>query len=251
MESEHKRLNKFISEKGYCSRREADKLIEDGRVTINGIVPQMGTKVKPSDKVCIDGVSINETEEKLVYLAFNKPEGIECTTNIDVPDNIIDYIDYPTRIFPVGRLDKYSSGLILLTNDGEIVNKILRARNNHDKEYLVRVDRPISKEFIKQMGNGVPILDTVTRKCRVEKITSFTFKIILTQGLNRQIRRMCSFLDYEVVELKRMRILNISLDLPLGQYRDLEEEELAELQLLIAESSKTEDASLAWDIDED
>jgi 23S rRNA pseudouridine2604 synthase len=251
MESEHKRLNKFISEKGYCSRREADKLIEDGRVTINGIVPQMGTKVKPSDKVCIDGVSINETEEKLVYLAFNKPEGIECTTNIDVPDNIIDYIDYPTRIFPVGRLDKYSSGLILLTNDGEIVNKILRARNNHDKEYLVKVDRPISKEFIKQMGSGVPILDTVTRKCRVEKITSFTFKIILTQGLNRQIRRMCSFLDYEVVELKRTRILNISLDLPLGQYRDLEEEELAELQLLIAESSKTEDASLAWDIDED
>jgi len=251
MESEHKRLNKFISEKGYCSRREADKLIEDGRVTINGIIPQMGTKVKPSDKVCIDGVSINETEEKLVYLAFNKPEGIECTTNIDVPDNIIDYIDYPTRIFPVGRLDKYSSGLILLTNDGEIVNKILRARNNHDKEYLVKVDRPISKEFIKQMGNGVPILDTITRKCRVEKITSFTFKIILTQGLNRQIRRMCSFLDYEVVELKRMRILNISLDLPLGQYRDLEEEELAELQLLIAESSKTEDASLAWDIDED
>ena len=251
MESEHKRLNKFISEKGYCSRREADKLIEDGRVTINGIVPQMGTKVKPSDKVCIDGVSINETEEKLVYLAFNKPEGIECTTNIDVPDNIIDYIDYPTRIFPVGRLDKYSSGLILLTNDGEIVNKILRARNNHDKEYLVKVDRPISKEFIKQMGNGVHILDTITRKCRVEKITSFTFKIILTQGLNRQIRRMCSFLDYEVVELKRMRILNISLDLPLGQYRDLEEEELAELQLLIAESSKTEDASLAWDIDED
>jgi 23S rRNA pseudouridine2604 synthase len=251
MESEHKRLNKFISEKGYCSRREADKLIEDGRVTINGIVPQMGTKVKPSDKVCIDGVSINETEEKLVYLAFNKPEGIECTTNIDVPDNIIDYIDYPTRIFPVGRLDKYSSGLILLTNDGEIVNKILRARNNHDKEYLVKVDRPISKEFIKQMGNGVPILETVTRKCRVEKITSFTFKIILTQGLNRQIRRMCSFLDYEVVELKRMRILNISLDLPLGQYRDLEEEELAELQLLIADSSKTEDASLAWDIDED
>lgn len=251
MESEHKRLNKFISEKGYCSRREADKLIEDGRVTINGIVPQMGTKVKPSDKVCIDGVSINETEEKLVYLAFNKPEGIECTTNIDVPDNIIDYIDYPTRIFPVGRLDKYSSGLILLTNDGEIVNKILRARNNHDKEYLVKVDRPISKEFIKQMGNGVPILETVTRKCRVEKITSFTFKIILTQGLNRQIRRMCSFLDYEVVELKRTRILNISLDLPLGQYRDLEDEELAELQLLIAESSKTEDASLAWDIDED
>ena len=251
MESEHKRLNKFISEKGYCSRREADKLIEDGRVTINGIVPQMGTKVKPSDKVCIDGVSINETEEKLVYLAFNKPEGIECTTNIDVPDNIIDYIDYPTRIFPVGRLDKYSSGLILLTNDGEIVNKILRARNNHDKEYLVKVDRPISKEFIKQMGNGVPILETVTRKCRMEKITSFTFKIILTQGLNRQIRRMCSFLDYEVVELKRTRILNISLDLPLGQYRDLEEEELSELQLLIADSSKTEDASLAWDIDED
>ena len=251
MESEHKRLNKFISEKGYCSRREADKLIDDGRVTINGIVPQMGTKVKPSDKVCIDGVSINETEEKLVYLAFNKPEGIECTTNIDVHDNIIDYIDYPTRIFPVGRLDKYSSGLILLTNDGEIVNKILRARNNHDKEYLVKVDRPISKEFIKQMGNGVPILETVTRKCRVEKITSFTFKIILTQGLNRQIRRMCSFLDYEVVELKRTRILNISLDLPLGQYRDLEEEELSELQLLIADSSKTEDASLAWDIDED
>ena len=242
MESNLKRLNKFISEKGICSRREADKLIEDGRVTINGIVPEMGTKVSPSDNVCIDGKSINETIEKLVYLAINKPEGIECTTSLDVIDNIIDFIDYPIRIFPIGRLDKNSNGLLLLTNDGEIVNKILRARNNHEKEYIVRVDRPISKEFIKQMGNGVPVLDT---------ITPFSFKIILTQGLNRQIRRMCNYLDYEVVELTRTRIINIKLDLPLGQYRELHEEELNELQQLIAESSKTEDASLPWDNDEE
>ena len=251
MESNLKRLNKFISEKGICSRREADKLIEDGRVTINGIVPEMGTKVSPSDKVCIDGKSINETTEKLVYLAINKPEGIECTTSLDVIDNIIDFIDYPIRIFPIGRLDKNSNGLLLLTNDGEIVNKILRARNNHEKEYIVRVDRPISKEFIKQMGNGVPVLDTITRKCKVVKITTFSFKIILTQGLNRQIRRMCNYLDYEVVELTRTRIINIKLDLPLGQYRELHEEELNELQQLIAESSKTEDASLPWDNDEE
>lgn len=251
MDSLTKRLNKYISEKGICSRREADKLIEEGQVTINGAIAVVGTKVQPGDDVCIDGKSINQTSEKLVYLAFNKPEGIECTTSQEVPDNIIDFINYPTRIFPIGRLDKNSNGLILLTNDGEIVNKILRARNNHEKEYIVRVDRPISKEFIKQMGNGVPVLDTVTRKCAVTKITTFSFKIILTQGLNRQIRRMCNYLDYEVVELKRTRIINIELDLPLGQYRDLDEEELKDLQLLIAESSKTEDASFPWEADEE
>ena len=248
MEENLKRLNKFIGETGYCSRREADKLIEEGRVTINGIVPEMGTKITPDDEVRIDGKLIREKNEKLVYLAFNKPVGIECTTNLDVPENIVDYINYPKRIFPIGRLDKASEGLIFMTNDGDIVNKILRARNNHEKEYTVTVNRPITDRFIEKMSNGVPILDTITKKCKVEQISKYNFKIILTQGLNRQIRRMCEYLGYEVTALKRLRIINISLDVPVGRYRDITEAELKEMNELIAPSSKTEEASLPEDI---
>ena len=244
MEENLKRLNKFIGETGYCSRREADKLIEEGRVTINGVVPEMGTKVSQNDEVRIDGKLIVEKHEKLVYLAFNKPVGIECTTNLEVRNNIVDYINYPKRIFPIGRLDKASEGLIFMTNDGDIVNKILRARNNHEKEYTVTVNKPITERFIQRMGNGVPILDTVTRKCKVEQISQFTFKIILTQGLNRQIRRMTEYLGYDVTALKRIRIINISLDIPVGRYRDLTDDEIKELNLLIEPSSKTEEASL-------
>lgn len=244
MEENLKRLNKFIGETGFCSRREADKYIEEGRVTINGIVPELGTKVSPTDEVRIDGKLIRENNRKPVYLAFNKPVGIECTTNQDVCDNIVDYINYPERIFPIGRLDKASEGLIFMTNDGDIVNKILRARNNHEKEYTVTVNRPITDRFIDRMANGVPILDTVTRKCKVEQISKYTFKIILTQGLNRQIRRMCEYLGYDVTALKRIRIINISLDLPVGRYRDLTDAEIMELNQLIEPSSKTEEASL-------
>ncbi|WET01303.1 23S rRNA pseudouridine(2604) synthase RluF [Flavobacterium sp. YJ01] len=244
MEENLKRLNKFIGETGYCSRREADKLIEEGRVTINGAVPEMGTKVSPNDEVRIDGKLIVEKNEKPIYLAFNKPVGIECTTNLEVQNNIVDYINYPKRIFPIGRLDKASEGLIFMTNDGDIVNKILRARNNHEKEYTVTVDRPITDRFIQRMGNGVPILDTVTKKCKVEQISKYTFKIILTQGLNRQIRRMAEYLGYEVTALKRIRIINISLDVPVGRYRDLTDVEIKELNQLIEPSSKTEEASL-------
>lgn len=240
---ELKRLNKFIGETGFCSRREADKLIEEGRVTVNGKVPELGTKVSNRDEIRIDGKLITENANKLVYLAFNKPVGIECTTNQEVPNNIVDYINYPVRIFPIGRLDKASEGLIFLTNDGDIVNKILRARNNHEKEYTVTVNKPITTRFIERMGNGVPILDTVTRKCKVEQISKFIFKIILTQGLNRQIRRMCEYLGYEVTALKRIRIINISLDLPVGRYRELTAAEIKELNKLIEPSSKTEDAS--------
>ena len=244
MEDNLKRLNKFIGETGYCSRREADKLIEEGRVTINGVVPEMGTKVSPNDEVRIDGKLIVEQREKPVYLAFNKPVGIECTTNLYVRNNIVDYINYPKRIFPIGRLDKASEGLIFMTNDGDIVNKILRARNNHEKEYIVIVNRPITDRFIERMGNGVPILDTITRKCKVEQVSKYIFKIILTQGLNRQIRRMCEYLGYEVTALKRTRIINISLDVPVGRYRDLSDAEIKELNQLIEPSSKTEEASL-------
>ncbi|MFD2601133.1 23S rRNA pseudouridine(2604) synthase RluF [Flavobacterium suzhouense] len=244
MEEELKRLNKFISETGYCSRREADKLIEEGRVTINGIVPEMGTKVSPEDEVRIDGKLIKEKTSKHIYLAFNKPIGIECTTNTDVKDNIVDYINYPKRIFPIGRLDKASEGLIFMTDDGDIVNKILRARNNHEKEYIVTVNKPITDRFIQRMGSGIPILDTVTRKCKVEQISKYIFRIVLTQGLNRQIRRMCEYLGYDVTALKRIRIINISLDVPLGRYRDLTSAEIKELNTLIEPSSKTEEASL-------
>lgn len=225
---------------GYCSRRAADKLIEEGRVTINGSVPEMGTKISDGDEVRVDGKLVSEPTEKPVYIAFNKPIGIVCTTDTRVEkDNIIDYINYPKRIFPIGRLDKMSEGLIFLTNDGDIVNKILRARNNHEKEYLVNVNKPITPEFIEQMSNGVPILDTVTRKCKVEQITKNRFKIVLTQGLNRQIRRMCEHLDYKVVKLKRTRIMNVELDIPVGKYRDLTPKELAEINGMVENSSKT------------
>ncbi|MBB4803581.1 23S rRNA pseudouridine2604 synthase [Flavobacterium nitrogenifigens] len=244
MEENLKRLNKFIAETGFCSRREADKLIEEGRVTINGTVPEMGTKVSSDDEVRVDGKLIVEKNEKMIYLAFNKPVGIECTTNLEVKNNIVDYINYPKRIFPIGRLDKASEGLIFMTNDGDIVNKILRARNNHEKEYTVTVNKPITDRFIQRMGNGVPILDTVTKKCKVEQISKYTFKIILTQGLNRQIRRMSEYLGYEVTALKRIRIINISLDVPVGRYRDLTDAEIKELNQLIEPSSKTEEASL-------
>lgn len=244
MEENVKRLNKFISETGYCSRREADKLIEKGLVTLNGELADLGTKVSNADEIRIDGKLIRENSKKHIYLAFNKPVGIECTTNLDVPQNIVDYINYPERIFPIGRLDKASEGLIFMTNDGDIVNKILRARNNHEKEYIVTVNRPITDRFIEKMSNGIPIFDTITKECKVEQVSKYVFRIILTQGLNRQIRRMCEYLDYEVTALKRTRIINISLDVPVGRYRNLTEEEFNKLNQLIAPSIMTEEASL-------
>lgn len=244
MESNEKRINKFLSESGFCSRREADKLVEAKRITINGKIAEMGTKITEADEIRVDGKLIKEKRNKPVYLAFHKPVGIECTTNLNVKNNIVDYINYPERIFPIGRLDKASEGLIFMTNDGDIVNKILRARNNHEKEYIVTVDRPITDRFIQRMGNGVPILDTITRKCKVEQISKYIFRIVLTQGLNRQIRRMCEYLGYEVTALKRTRIINISLDIPVGRYRNLTDAEIKELNQLIEPSSKTEEASL-------
>jgi 23S rRNA pseudouridine2604 synthase len=238
------RINKYLSEVGYCSRRAADKLIEHGRVTINGVVPEMGTKVGPSDAVAVDGIAVaaDARAHKRVYLAFNKPVGIVCTTDTRVePDNIIDFINYPSRIFPIGRLDKMSQGLIFLTDDGDIVNKILRARNNHEKEYIVTVNRPVTAEFVQRMGAGVPILETVTKPCKVEKLSKDVFRIVLQQGLNRQIRRMCEFLDYRVAKLERIRIMNIKLDVPVGAWREFTEKELAELFRLCETSAKTYD----------
>lgn len=242
MSEELKRLNKYLSEAGYCSRRAADKLIDAGRVTINDVVPEMGTKVAPNDVVKVDGEVIGERQKDFVYLAFNKPVGIVCTTDTRVEkDNIIDYINYPKRIFPIGRLDKPSEGLILLTDDGDIVNKILRASNNHEKEYLVTVDQPISQTFIERMASGIYLEDLGkrTKTCEVKKIDKYTFSIILTQGLNRQIRRMCEYLNYEVQSLKRVRIMNIKLDMPLGKYRELTKEEFKTLSDLISDSVKT------------
>lgn len=234
------RINKYLSEVGYCSRRAADKLIDQGRIKINGKVPEMGTKVSVNDEITVDGELVTDPNKKLVYIAFNKPVGIVCTTDSKVEkDNIIDYINYPSRIFPIGRLDKPSEGLIFLTNDGDIVNKILRARNHHEKEYLVTVHKPITDAFIERMSNGIPILDTVTRKCKVEKINNTQFKITLTQGLNRQIRRMCEYLNYNVRKLKRIRIMNVSLNIPLGEWRDLTEIELKEIHRLVSASDKT------------
>lgn len=237
------RINKYLSEVGYCSRRAADKLIDQGRVTINGKVPEMGTKVVAGDEVHVDGKLISATDEKPVYLAFNKPIGIVCTTDTHVEkDNIVDFINYPKRIFPIGRLDKPSEGLIFLTNDGDIVNKILRARNHHEKEYIVTVDKRITPDFLARMRNGVPILDQITRKCEVEEISAYQFKIILTQGLNRQIRRMCEYLEYRVKKLKRVRIMNVKLDMPVGKWRDLTSEELKEINRLVSDSSKTHES---------
>ena len=241
-ESDKTRINKFLSEAGYCSRRAADTLIEQGRVTVNGKVPAMGTKISAGDIVKVDGKLIKGTNKKSVYLAFNKPVGIVCTTDTGVEkDNIIDYINYPTRIFPIGRLDKPSEGLIFLTDDGDIVNKILRARNNHEKEYLVTVDKPITTHFLNSMRKGIPILDTVTRECEVYDVSTNQFRIILTQGLNRQIRRMCEYLDYRVLKLRRIRIMNVHLDIPVGEWRNLTQEELSEINRLVSRSSKTYD----------
>lgn len=240
---ETKRINKYLSETGYCSRRQADTLVSENRVTINGKPAEMGAQVSDQDVIEVDGKPIQKRKNDFVYLAFNKPVGIECTTNTKVKDNVVDYINYPERIFPIGRLDKDSEGLLLLTNDGDIVNKILRARNNHEKEYIVKVDKPVNDRFITRMSLGVPILDTMTKKCKVEKINAYTFKIVLTQGLNRQIRRMCEHLGYEVKALKRVRIINITLDVPLGKYRKLSDKEMNELNRLISDSSKTEEVN--------
>ena len=238
-ESEGIRLNKYLSEIGHCSRRAADKLIEEERIKVNGTPVIMGQKVTNQDRIEIDGILVENLQERNVYIAFNKPVGIVCTTDTRVEkDNIIDYINYPSRIFPIGRLDKPSEGLILLTNDGNIVNKILRARNNHEKEYIVTVNKPVTIEFIEKMANGIPVLDTITRNCIVEQIHKNQFRIILTQGLNRQIRRMCEYLNYRVVKLKRIRIMNIELNVGTGKYRDLTKREFLELQSLIEDSDK-------------
>lgn len=225
---------------GYCSRRAADKLIDQGRVTINGMVPEMGTRITEKDEVRVDGIPISEPQDKPIYIAFNKPIGIVCTTDTRrEKDNIIDYINYPSRIFPIGRLDKPSEGLILLTNDGDIVNKILRASNNHEKDYIVNVDRPITEEFLEKMSNGVPILNRVTKKCHLEQLGKYEFKITLTQGLNRQIRRMCEYFNYNVTSLKRIRIMNIRLDIPVGKWRNLTEKELQDINDMVSISTKT------------
>ncbi len=235
------RINKYLSEVGFCSRREADKLISSGLVTINDKTPELGTKVKDEDVVKVRGVVVSPKESTHTYLLYNKPIGITCTTDLRVEGNIIDAISYHKRIFPIGRLDKPSQGLILLTDDGDIVNKILRARNHHEKEYIVSVNKDITNKFLQKMRQGVPILDTVTRPCTVTKINKNVFKIILTQGLNRQIRRMCQYLSYKVTSLKRVRIMNIHLDIPVGKYRELRPEELKKLQNLLVDSAKTHD----------
>ena len=235
------RINKYLSEIGFCSRRRADDLIEQGRVKVNGKLAVMGEKISGREEIRVNNKVVKKPEKKKnVYLAFNKPVGIVCTTDTRrEKNNIIDFINYPTRIFPIGRLDKPSEGLIFLTNDGDIVNKILRANNQHEKEYVVEVNKPITKDFIKQMGNGVPILETITNKCYVRQTGKKTFKIILTQGLNRQIRRMCEYFDYRVISLKRIRIMNIKLDLKVGEYRYFTNSELNTINQLIANSSKT------------
>jgi len=240
---ELKRLNKAISETGFCSRREADKLIEKSKVKVNGKVAELGEKVSETDKIWVNGILITK-EVANIYLVFNKPVGITSTTELHVEDNIISYINYPERIFPVGRLDKPSEGLIFLTNDGDIVNKILRSKNQHEKEYIVSVNKSITTDFLNKMSNGIPILDTITKKCNIKKSNDTTFNIILTEGLNRQIRRMCNYLGYEVITLKRIRIMNISLEnLKVGEFRSFTAKELKELQLLIADSDKIEEAS--------
>ena len=236
------RLNKYFSEIGFCSRRAADKLIQEGRVLINGELALVGQKINLEDIIKVDGEPLNTKKNKKVYLAFNKPIGIVCTTDTRVEkDNIIDFINYPSRIYPIGRLDKPSEGLIFLTNDGDIVNKILRARNNHEKEYQVTVNKPVTDDFVSKMSSGIPILDTITRKCFIKQTHKKQFKIILTQGLNRQIRRMCEYLDYRVIKLKRVRIMNIKLDVEVGKYRDLTSKEIKSIKELIVNSNKTID----------
>ena len=234
MEKELIRLNKYLSEIGYCSRRAGDKLIESGRVLINNESASLGQKININDEIKIDDKVIGVKKKKKIYLALNKPIGIVCTTDTRVEkNNIIDFIGYPERIFPIGRLDKPSSGLILLTNDGDIVNKILRTEHNHEKEYIVKVDKALSQTIIDRMSKGVPILDTITKECKIRKSGSNEFKIILTQGLNRQIRRMCEYFNYKVISLERTRIMNIKLDLPVGKYRELTKVEINVLNKLI------------------
>ena len=230
MSSEGTRINKYLSEIGYCSRREADKLIEQGRIMVNSKEAKMGYKVQKDDVIHIDGEKIKHKKRKRIFIALNKPKGVVCTTNAGVEENnIIDYINFRERVFPIGRLDKTTTGLILLTNDGDTANKILKTAYNNEKEYLVRVNRPISEEVLKKMSEGVKILGKKTRKCKVEKIKSTEFKIILTQGLNRQIRRMCEHFDFRVVSLQRVRIMNIKLDVREGKYRLLNDKEISEL----------------------
>lgn len=227
------RINKYLSDAGVCSRREADRYIAEGKVTIDGVPAQMGSRVFSHNKVSFCGKPVNKADKK-VLIAFNKPVGIVCTTDPREPDNIIDFINYPTRIYPIGRLDKDSEGLILLTNDGSIVNGILRARYGHEKEYIVTVNKEITKEFVKHMSEGVPILDTITKPCEVTVINKNTFRIILTQGLNRQIRRMCEYLGYRVTKLVRVRIMNITLgNLKSGAWRNVTEKEIKELNRII------------------
>ena len=240
MSEETIRINKFLSRSGYCSRREADGLVKQERILINGKMATMGQQVSPKDQILVDGEILqNKPNKRKIYLAFHKPKGIVCTTDTRVEkDNIIDFINYPKRIFPIGRLDKMSEGLILMTNDGDIVNKILRARNQHEKEYVVTVNKPVTADFIKNMAAGIPLLDTVTRPCIIQQTHKKKFKIILTQGLNRQIRRMCEYLDYRVVYLKRIRIMDLNLDLPVGEYRNLKSEELNLLYKKLKHSHK-------------
>jgi len=236
MEQESISLNKYISDTGLCSRRGADVLIEEGKVTINGIVARKGNRVSPSDQVHIDGELIGDKPD-VVYLIYNKPTGITCTTDSGDPDNIIDHLKYPERIFPVGRLDKMSQGLLLLTNNGDIVNKILRAGNQHEKEYIVIVNQPIDTAFIKSMSTGVPILETVTQPCKVIKIDDYTFNIVLTQGLNRQIRRMCEYLGYHVRKLTRVRIMHLTLDnLPNDTWRYITKKEEEKMMDIVKDS---------------
>lgn len=229
MENQGKRLNKFVADSGYCSRREADRLIAEGRVLVDGRPGALGDRVLPGMRVTVDGQSLSGRGEK-VYIALNKPAGIVCTTDPREPMNVVDYLDYPIRIFPVGRLDKDSEGLLLMTSDGEIINRILRAAGGHEKEYEVEIDRPVTKEFVEKMSAGVPILDTVTLPCRVRRTGEKSFNIILVQGLNRQIRRMCEALGCNVVRLRRIRIMNVRLGaMRPGQWRELSEEELSGL----------------------
>lgn len=237
------RINKYISETGFCSRREADRLVEAGRVALNGKLAVLGDKATENDEVLVDGKPIINGK-KYVYIAFNKPVGITCTTEKDIKGNIVDFIKHPDRIFPIGRLDKPSEGLIFLTSDGDIVNKILRAGNNHEKEYVVTVNKPITEQFVSKMGNGVPILDRITKKCFVRKDSSFVFTIVLTQGLNRQIRRMCEFLGYQVTKLKRVRIMNVTLEnIPVGKWRNLTTTEMDYINQAVSASSKTAEKS--------
>ena len=240
------RLNKYISDSGICSRREADKHIELGHVIVNGKRAKIGDLVTSKDKVLVNGQQIiQKDEDDFVLLAFNKPVGIVSTTEIGAKDSIVDYIGYHERIFPIGRLDKDSQGLIFMTNNGDIVNKILRAGNNHEKEYLVTVNKPITETFIKKMAQGVPMLGTTTKKCEIKQESTFVFRIILVQGLNRQIRRMCEYFEYEVTKLERVRIMNINLKgIPTGEWRELTAHELGEIQTMIADSSSTEEASV-------